>query len=86
MSSFSGISPSSIASYSGLKILVFGDYGAANLRATTSTRGRAQLLAGRSVLLRPVCALAVNDFRRQHKGRGAQTFSSIRLRGLARAA
>ena len=39
MSSFSVISPSSIASYSGLKILVFGDYGAANLRATTSTRG-----------------------------------------------
>lgn len=39
MSPFSGISPSSIASCSGLSVPVFGDYGAANLRATTSTRG-----------------------------------------------
>ena len=48
--------------------------------------GCARLLARRSVLLRPFCALAVNDFRRQHKGRGARIYSSIRLRGLARAA
>ena len=44
MSPFSGISPSSIASCSGLSVPVFGDYGAAALY--TSTRGALSSLPG----------------------------------------